>query len=215
VPVIALYFLLDSARLRRSLVHCFTQRLRPDVERALDAINRSLSGYIYSRVILAAIIFAGMATAMGLLGVRYWLVLALAVFIGEFIPIVGGVLAFIPIAIVTLVSPEPTDLIWILLINVVLQLVQNYIISPKLVGETMNIHPLTVIIAMLIGGSVGGLAGLVLALPVAAAAKILLSIFVFRREERGITLPKLDLIANREALLRSAETALPDDLDPR
>jgi predicted PurR-regulated permease PerM len=105
------------------------------------------------------------------------------------------------------------DLIWALCAVVALNLFQNYVISPKLVGETMNIHPLTVVIAMLVGGSVGGAAGLILALPAAAAFKILLNIFVFRREEKGISVPRLDVIAAGRG--GAHEAVLPDDFDPR
>lgn len=196
VPVIALYFLLDARRFRRTLVDCFAERLRPDVESALDAINKSLGGYIYSRVLMALFIGGFMAVFMAAMGVPYWLLLAVGLFVGEFIPVVGGLLAFVPIAIVILVSPQPLDLLWVLGFNLLLQLIQNYIIAPKLAAETMNIHPLTVVVAMLIGGSVGGVAGLLLALPAAAAVKILANIFIFKREERGITLPQLDLISS-------------------
>lgn len=195
VPIVSLYLLLDAARFRRSFVRLFPERQHRDVERALDAINKSLGGYIYSRVLMALFIGFFMGLTMALLGVDYWLLLAVGLFIGEFIPVVGGLLAFIPIAIVVLVGPNPTTLFWVLGVNLLLQTVQNYLIAPKLTGETMNIHPLTVIIAMLVGGSVGGVAGLLLALPAAAAGKILLNIFVLRQEEKGIMMPALDLLS--------------------
>ncbi|MCC7479485.1 AI-2E family transporter [bacterium] len=194
VPIIALYLLLDASRFRRTFVRLFPEKTHSNVERALDAINKSLGGYIYSRVVMALIIFVVMAMFMAFIGVPYWLLLAVGLFIGEFIPVVGGLLAFIPIGIVILVGPQPTDIVWVLGANLTMQVIQNYVIAPKLTGDTMNIHPLTVVIAMLVGGSVGGVAGLLLALPAAAAGKILLNIFVLKLEEKGIEVPALDLL---------------------
>jgi predicted PurR-regulated permease PerM len=197
IPLITLYFLLDSKRLRLALVTCFNRRLQPDVERALDAINISLSGYIYSKTLMS--LFVGLATWLMLvvLSVPFSAVLALLAFFGEFIPIVGSWIAFAFVAVVVLAN-EPLDLLWIIPLTLLIQIIQNYLISPKLMGDKMNLHPLTVVIAMLTGGVVGGLAGLVMALPAAAAAKILLNIFVLRREERGIVVPQLDLISTND-----------------
>lgn len=197
IPLITLYFLLDSQRLRRALLGCFSARLQPDVDRALDAINTSLSGYIYGKTLMS--LFVGVATWLMLivLGVPFSVVLALLAFVGEFIPVVGSWIAFAFVAVVVIAS-DPLDLAWIIVLTLIIQMVQNYIISPKLMGDKMNLHPLTVVIAMLMGGTVGGVAGLVLALPAAAAAKILLNVFVFRREERGIIMPQLDLISTND-----------------
>ena len=185
IPLIALYFLMDGARLRTALVLCFNEQWREDVDLALEGVSRSLGGYVYGKTVTSLI--AAVMTTAGLyvIGVPFALVLGLIVFIGEYIPIVGNMIAFIPIAIVAFAN-DPIDLIWVTVITLVIQAVQNYIIVPRLMGESMNLHPLTVLIALLAGGTVAGLPGMLLALPIAAAGKILLNIFVWHREEPGI-----------------------------
>ena len=194
IPLITLYFLMDSQRLRAALLSWFPTYLQGDAERALTSVNRSLSSYIYSRVILSAFVGVAVSIMLAILGLPYALLLGVLSFVGEFIPVIGSWISFAIIALVTLAT-DPLDLPWIIVLTIIIQTFQNYAIAPKLMGDTMDIHPLTVILAMLIGAALGGIAGLVVAIPAAAAAKVIFNIFVLRREDRGITVPPLDLIS--------------------
>jgi len=194
VPLITLYLLLDSTRLRQALMGCFPRHVQPDVHRALDAVNRSLSAYIYSKTILALFIGLAMGASLAILGLPFAGVLGLIAFLGEFVPVIGAWIAFSLMAVVA-IATDPWDLLWICIIMIVSQIVQTYVIAPKLMGDTMDMHPLTVVLAMLVGGTLGGVAGLIISIPAFAAAKIILNVFVFRRREPGIALPSLDLIS--------------------
>lgn len=196
VPLMTLYLLMDSPRLRVALVGCFAEHWRRDVDKALVAVNRSLGSYIYSRVLLA--LFVGVTTTLLLLafGIDYALLLGLFAFAGEFVPVLGPWLAFVPIALVVLAT-SPISFIWIALIFLLIQLFENYWLAPRWMGGTMDLHPLTVILAMLIGASLAGIAGVLVAVPAAAALKVIFNIFVIRREEPGIEVPGLDLISGQ------------------
>lgn len=194
VPLITLYLLLDSSRLRRALMGCFPRHVQPDVDRALDAVNRSLSAYIYSKTILALFVGLAMGVSLAILGLPFAGVLGLVAFLGEFVPVIGAWIAFTLMAVVA-IATDPWDVLWICIIMVAAQIVQTYVLAPKLMGDTMDMHPLTVVLAMLVGGTLGGIAGLIISIPAFAAAKIILNVFVFRRREPGIALPSLDLIS--------------------
>ncbi len=195
VPMITLYFLLDSKRLRESLISLFAKRMQPDVGIAIDAVNRSLGSYIYSRVLLGLFVGTSTTAILLLFGVKYAVLLGLLAFVGEFIPVIGPtVLAYCPIALIILLTGTPATWFWVTLLFVLIQLIENYGIAPKLIGDTMNLHPLTVILAMLIGGTLGGVAGLLVAIPAAAALKVIFGMFIFRKEQPGIDIPKLDVI---------------------
>jgi predicted PurR-regulated permease PerM len=114
------------------------------------------------------------------LGVPYGMLLSVLAFVGEFIPVVGWWIAFVPIVLITMLSDNPYAVVWVISGISLLQLVQNYAIAPKLISDTMDIHPLTVVLAMLIGGALGGGVGLLLAVPVAAAAKAVLNQFFWK-----------------------------------
>jgi len=72
---------------------------------------------------------------------------------------------------------------------IVINIIENYFLAPKIMGDTMDLHPLTVLIAMIIGAYIAGIIGLLVALPVVAAIKIIFNIFVVRREEFGFAAP--------------------------
>ncbi len=193
IPLIMLYFLADSRKLRAALIGVLPDRTRADADRALTAVNHSLGGYILSRTILALFVGIASTAAMLVAGVPYAVLLGLLMFIGEFIPVIGPWAAFIP-SLLVILAFEPAVLIFLVPSFIVIQLVENYFIAPKLMGDTMDLHPLTVLLAMMVGGTLGGIAGLFVAIPAAAAAKVVLNIFILRREEPGIEIPRLDLI---------------------
>lgn len=194
IPLIALYILMDTDRLRRSILELFPSRMRGDVEQVMSSINRSLGSYIYNRVILSLFASLAMLVVLLSLGVDYAFIFALVAFVSEFIPVIGAWLALAPMLLVAIATQPPWVAIVLFIAFGVIQLVQSYVLTPKMMAETMDMHPLTVVIAMLIGGSVGGFAGLLLAIPVAAALKVIVNVFVFRRGEKGVHLPSLDLI---------------------
>ena len=197
IPLIMLYFLADSHKLRAAVIGVLPAKARADADRALTAVNRSLGGYILSRTLLALFVGVAATATMLAMGVPYAVLLGLLMFLGEFIPVIGPWLAFIP-ALLIILAFEPSVLIFLVPILIVIQLVENYFIAPKLIGDTMDLHPLTVLVAMMVGGTLGGVAGLFVAIPAAAALKVVLNIFVLRREEPGIEMPQLDSISVEE-----------------
>lgn len=194
IPLMTLYLLLDAHRLRLALVKLFSERHQPSVDQALTAVNKTLGSYIYSRVVLAIFVWLTYTVILTLFGVPYALLLGILAFIGEFIPVVGNLIAFVPIVLLVLVT-VPESFLWITLILVVLQGLQSYVVQPKVMSDAMDIHPLTVVLAMLVGGTLGGGFGLLLAVPVVAAAKAIYSVLWLRREELlGVDVSVIDLV---------------------
>jgi predicted PurR-regulated permease PerM len=194
IPLMALYLLLDSDKLRRQLMGLFSERHQPSVDQALTLVNKTLGSYIYSRVVLALMIWIAYTILLLAFGIPYFYLLGILAFIGEFIPVVGGLIAFTPIALVVLATASD-KFIWIVLIIVVLQAFQSYVTAPKIMSESMDIHPLTVVIAMLVGGALGGGLGLLLAVPVAAAVKAIYTVFTRHREDLlGVNMSVVDLV---------------------
>jgi predicted PurR-regulated permease PerM len=217
IPLISFYLLLDTTRLRSTLVDLFPPRLRSDIQQVLSAVNSSFGTYIYSRVILS--FFAGLMTLVLLLvlQVPFSLVLALLAVVGEFIPVVGPAIVLVFACLIALATGAGAGgwvaVFWILIGFGIIRFIQDYVVSPRLMGETMDIHPLTVVGAMLMGGTLGGFAGLLLAIPAAAALKVIFNVFVLRRPEKGVKLPALDLIGGGEGAVDFREALVPS-LEP-
>ncbi len=194
IPLITLYLLLDGERLRNSFITSFPERNRGTLDRVMAAISRSLGNYIYSRLVLG--LFVGLMTTiiLSVFGIRFAMLLGLLAFFGEFIPVIGPWLAYLPTALIVMTSDSPgTAFITLLVVSLyylIVQMIENYVIVPKLMADTMDMHPLTVILAIMIGGSLGGIPGLFVSIPVAAMIKVLMKIFYYRTAEPGIEVPE-------------------------
>jgi predicted PurR-regulated permease PerM len=125
------------------------------------------------QLLLGAIIGSTAALGLWILGVPYFYVLALIAGIGELIPIVGPLLAAIP-AVVVAFSVSPATALGVAVFFFLQQQVENHVLVPKVMSRQVGISPVLVIMALLIGGSLLGLVGAILAVPTAAILQVLL-----------------------------------------
>lgn len=171
-PVLAFYLLLDWDAIGRQLMAALPARRRPAILAALADMDRMLGGYVRSEIIVAAIVGGLSGLAMALLGLRFALVFGVISGIGELIPYFGPVLAAIPpIAFALLRSPGLAIKVGVA--YVVIQQLEGNVIGPKIVGDHVGLHPLVIIFALLAGGTVAGIPGMLLAVPIAGVIKIL------------------------------------------
>ncbi|MEP0815390.1 MAG: AI-2E family transporter [bacterium] len=177
VPISAYYFLKDSRIFRQSALKLVGADVRPIVSEALDKINISLGGYVRGQILLCLVY--GMLAALGLaiLGVKYPLFLGAFVGLTGLIPIVGPIIGFIP-AVVLGLSESPWLALKVVVLLAVIRVLDDYFIAPRIMGHSMKLHPLTVIIAMMIGAHVAGIVGMLLALPITAVLKVIVEIYL-------------------------------------
>jgi len=110
---------------------------------------------------------------MYLIGLDFALIIGLIAGVGELVPFLGPILAAIPaLSLALLVSRETA--IYAAVVILIVQQLENAVISPKILGESMGLHPLTVIFAIMAGGELYGLLGILLAVPIAATLKVIL-----------------------------------------
>ena len=108
------------------------------------------------------------------LGVKYALVLALLAFLGEFIPYLGPVLAALPAILVAFID-SPLKALFVFIIFVIIQQVENHILVPKIMQKAVGLNPLISILALLIGARLGGVMGVILAIPITTAIIVIIS----------------------------------------
>ncbi len=125
------------------------------------------------------------AIGLSVMGVKYALLLGIIAGIAELIPMAGPIIGFVPAGLLAL-AMGPWKLFFVIVFYALLHLFENNFLVPRIMGKNMDLHPLTVIIAMMMGAQVFGLVGVLIALPVTAAAKIVLNVLVYRREEFGL-----------------------------
>ncbi len=180
IVLVTFYLVADGPRFRRALA----RPLPPDRQREMLAIWElavaKTGGYIYSRVLLAVVCAAANTLFLLLIGVPYPLPLGLWVGVtSAFVPVVGTYLGGIFVLIVA-VTNEPVDGLWVLGFLILYQQLENYLIAPRVQSRTMDVHPAIAFISVLVGGTLLGAVGALLALPAVAIIQALLSTYVRR-----------------------------------
>jgi predicted PurR-regulated permease PerM len=172
ILILAFYFLVDSESLVRTFIRLFPPAERSRVADACSRVSTKVSAWLAGQLFLAAIIGATAALGLWLLGVPYFYVLALIAAVGEMVPVVGPLLAAIP-AVAVALSVSPATALFTAVFFLVQQQVENHVLVPKVMERQVGVSAVVVIIALLIGGSLLGIVGAILAVPTAAILQVL------------------------------------------
>ncbi|GIV14972.1 MAG: AI-2E family transporter [Armatimonadota bacterium] len=176
IPVLAFYFLTDSRNIKHEFVALVPRRWWRDALWLMRQANLILENYVIGQLLLCIIAGVVVGIGLGLLGVKYTLVLAVLAGITRAIPIIGPILGGIPIVLLVVLQ-YPHNLmvaVHVLLFFTALHFIESKLILPILIGERVKLHPVTVILVLLIGAQFFGLMGMFLAPPVAAVIRVVL-----------------------------------------
>jgi len=173
ILILTFYLLVESDSLFNAFVRLFPRRQRARVGTASREITSKVSAWLTGQLMLAAVIGGTAAIGLGLMRVPYFYVLALIAGIGEMIPIVGPLLAAIP-AIAVAATVSPAMVVGVIIFFVVQQQFENHVLVPKVMERQVGVSPVTVISALLIGGSLLGVVGAILAVPTAAILQVII-----------------------------------------
>jgi predicted PurR-regulated permease PerM len=169
--VLAFYLLVDSNGLMLEFVRLFPKETRARVEGACRRVTNKVSAWLGGQLLLGGIIGGTAALGLFLMGVPFFYVLALIAGLGEMIPIVGPILSAVP-AIAVALSVKPTLALAVIAFFFAQQQLENHILVPRIMQRQVGISAVFVIIALLIGGSLLGVIGAILAVPTAAILQV-------------------------------------------
>jgi predicted PurR-regulated permease PerM len=173
---LSIFFLKDGRSFSDFLLSTVQSRpQREFLENVLNDLNQMLAHFIRAQLTLAALTLLMYSAVLGIMGVPYALVLGTLGGVLEFIPVVGPLAAALAIVSVALLMSYQHWLILVIFLGV-WRLVQDYVSSPRIMGESMELHPLAAIFGVMAGGEVAGILGIYLSIPVMASLRI-----VFRR----------------------------------
>lgn len=172
VPVVAYYFLRDQEKIGDTLLMFFPPSLRTDVLTLWEEIDAVLKGFIKGNLLISLIV--GSATAAGLffLDVRYAAILGILYGIFDLIPYFGPFLGAIPIVLLPMIQGD-VNIFLVILLLIIVQQGENIFVSPRVLGNSVGLHPVTVIFLVLLGGYLGGILGMVLIIPLAGVVKVI------------------------------------------
>ncbi|GAA1793935.1 AI-2E family transporter [Planosporangium flavigriseum] len=176
VLVLTIYFMADMPRMRRGLVRLFPHRRRPQVAEIVNVVVDKVGAYMIGNLIIS--LFAGVSSflCLALLKVPFALPLAIAVAIADLIPLVGATLGAALCVLVTFFTVDlwPAGVV-VLVFFIVYQQVENYLIAPRVLRNSVDLSSVAVLLVALIGGSVLGVVGALMSIPIAAAVKVVIT----------------------------------------
>jgi predicted PurR-regulated permease PerM len=198
VLLVTPYFAMAMQDIKVWLVRLLRPRHREDFFHLLGESTDLMANFIVGNLIVSFI--AGVVTWVGLtaIGVPYALALAAWVAITDLIPVLGALLGAAGVAVVAF-AQSPETLLWSMVLLVAYQQVENFLIAPRVMNRAVDLSPAIVIIALMVGGSLAGLVGALLALPLAALLKIVFRDYIV--QER-IDQVRTD-VANGNGVMRS------------
>lgn len=184
--IFSIYFMLDSDRItsywNRVRVIFIKPETRAKVHEILMDADKCFSGYIRGQFLDALLVGVVTLVAMALCRVPYPVVIGLLTGLGNLIPYVGPVIGFATLVIVCLIESAWGKLLVGGIVLAMIMILDGNLINPKLLSSSIEIHPLLVFAAMTAGSAVGGLLGMLVAVPVAALLKIEFDKYVAKKE---------------------------------
>jgi predicted PurR-regulated permease PerM len=180
IPFLVFYMLKDLKMIERTVISCVPRERRVEVKRVIREIDEALGSYIRGQLLV--MLMVGIFTYAGYLviGIPYPLLLAILVAVTNIIPYLGPFIGAIPALFIGL-TVSPAMMLKALVVNLIVQQIEGNVISPQIVGKSLNVHPVVIIFALLLGGELAGMKGLILAIPAVAVIKVLLEHWVRRK----------------------------------
>lgn len=173
VPLLSIFFLKDGRAFGQLLLDLVRSRPQRELlQGVLSDLNQMLAHFIRAQLTLAGLTLVMYAAVLATLRMPYSLVLATVGGLLEFIPVVGPLAAGMIIVSVALLVSYPHWLALIIFLGI-WRLIQDYVTSPRIMGHSMELHPLAAIFGVMAGGEVAGILGIFLSIPVMASLRIL------------------------------------------
>ncbi|NNC92952.1 MAG: AI-2E family transporter [Acidimicrobiia bacterium] len=182
IALFTFYLVADAPRFRRLLMSTLPADRQREVLRVWEIAIDKTGGYFYSRALLAAIATLSAWVVFRILGVPF--ALALALWLGvlsQFVPVFGTYIGGALPALIALLE-SPAEAVGVIVFVVVYQQIENYLLSPRITARTMSLHPAVAFGSAIAGGTLMGVPGTLMALPVAATVQAFISTYIHRHE---------------------------------
>ena len=174
MPFMLFYLLRDGKGLRDYITQFLPNKLREPVGKVLSDVNQQLANYVRGQITVAVIVAIMFIIFFKIIGLRYAVALGVTAGILNLVPYLGSFLAMIPALVLGLIA-GPVMLLKVIIIFIVEQTIEGRFVSPLILGSQLNIHPITILFVLLTSGSMFGIWGVLLGIPIYASAKVVIS----------------------------------------
>ena len=172
-PVLALYILIDLERFKASALEVTPPKHREEFAFVSGQVATALSSFVRGQLLVAIIVGFASSLGMWLIDLPFWLLIGIIAGFLNLIPFLGPVVGGALAALVALLNGDVTQAIWAVLIMIAIQQLDNHVITPLVQRTRVNLSPLVIVLALIIGGTVAGLLGVLVAVPMTAAIRII------------------------------------------
>lgn len=173
IPFIVFYMLKDYDQMKKALWYLTPRKWRHSSQMFIRDIDESLGLYIRGQLLVCLLMAIIASIAFWLAGMKYPLLLGIIIGITDIIPYFGPIIGAIP-ALIIAATISSKMIVIVGVIILILQFLEGNLLSPVIVGKSLRMHPIIIMIALLLGGEVGGVVGLIIAVPIIAIMKVLL-----------------------------------------
>lgn len=174
-PFILYYMLLDGHKFSGFISDKLPKTLQGSVQSLLKDMSSQISQYIRGQLGVAFSVMVMFSIGYTIIGLPYGILLAIMAGFFNMIPYVGSILSQIPVFIIAVIVGGPKLLILSIIVLAIEQPIEAHVIAPKILGQALSIHPVTVIVVLLSGGHIFGVLGIILAVPTYAVVKVIVS----------------------------------------
>ncbi len=186
IPVLAFFFLKDSNMFRISLLRVMPHGdWRRRIEAILEDFNKTLAAYARAQLISCVLIGVICTIGFYLIGLNYAILLGILAAIFEFVPLIGPVTVAIIVILTASFSENPWTALYAGIFLLVLRMAQDYVIYPRIIREGIHLHPLAIILSVLMGEQIAGIAGVFISIPVVALLTVLYKHILEHSSEMG------------------------------
>jgi predicted PurR-regulated permease PerM len=172
-PVLAFYFLVDLPNTQVRLVDVFPERRQAEASHVGRQLNTALGGFLRGQLVVALIVGVMLSFGYWLIGLDFWLLIGLIGGMLNIVPFLGPWIGGILGVIIALSTGDPSTVIWAIVVAVVVQQIDNNFVSPTVLRATVRLHPTVTLLVLVLGGALAGIWGVIIAVPLTAALKIL------------------------------------------
>jgi predicted PurR-regulated permease PerM len=155
IAILTFFTMLEAPRMWGGFLHSFQRTTSDRLRRVVDETIRSISGYMLGNFTTSVIAGIVVGVTLAILGVPFALLLAVFVALVDLLPLVGGLLAGVPVVIIAAIHSVPAGIV-MLIVFLAYQQVENHILNPVIMSRTVRLNPFWVLIAVLVGASLGG-----------------------------------------------------------
>ena len=172
VPFFFIFMLKDHEKFAPNIYNLFSGERREWVKKTLGDIDNVLRSYIQGQFLISTILAILIFIGYKILGLEYTLLLAIFALFMNLIPFIGPWIAVAPALIIAYLE-EPKLVIGVAIVTLVVQQIESNLITPNIMGKSLDIHPLTVITIILAAGNIAGFVGIIVAIPTYAVGKVI------------------------------------------